>query len=105
MDYAILLTDHYMDCRRHLPPREAIKTALGETVNSIFISGSILSAAGFCLGIISSNQIVSDMGILIGRGALLSVLLVTLFLPALLLLLDKIIHWTTMKTSFQKGDI
>jgi uncharacterized protein len=102
VDYAILLTDHYMDSRRRMPPREAIKAALGETVNSILISGSILSAAGFCLGIISSNQIVSQMGVLIGRGALLSVLMVSLFLPAMLLILDKIIPFTTLKTRFFK---
>jgi hypothetical protein len=44
------------------------------------------------------------MGILIGRGALLSVLMVTLFLPAMLLIMDKIIPFTTLKTRFFKGE-
>ena len=103
VDYAILLSDHYMHNRQALGAREAMRASLGETVQSIFVSGSILAAAGFCLGIVSSDQIISELGILLGRGAVLSVLMVVLFLPAVLLLFDKLIPYTTLKANFFKG--
>lgn len=103
VDYAILLTDHYMNNRKTMTAKEAIKASLGDTAKSIFISGSILASAGFCLGIISSDQIISELGILLGRGAFLSVVMVILFLPTLLLCLDKIIPFTTLNHKFYKG--
>lgn len=103
VDYAILLTDHYMNNRKTMTVKEAIKVSLGDTAKSIFISGSILASAGFCLGIISSDQIISELGILLGRGAVLSVVMVILFLPTLLLCLDKLIPYTTLNHKFFKG--
>ena len=103
VDYAILLTDHYMTNRKKMSAKEAIKASLGDTAKSIFVSGSILASAGFCLGIISSDQIISELGILLGRGAVLSVIMVVLFLPTLLLWFDKLIQCTTLKHNFFKG--
>lgn len=103
VDYAILLTDHYMNNRKEMSAKEAIRVSLGDTAKSIFVSGSILASAGFCLGIISSDQIISELGILLGRGAVLSVIMVILFLPTLLLLFDKLIPYTTLKHNFFKG--
>ncbi len=103
IDYAILLTDHYMHSRRIMGKKEAVKQSLGETTGSIFTSGSILASAGFCLGLVSSDRIISELGILLGRGTLISVLMVVLFLPALLFFLDKSIFLTTWKTNFFKG--
>ncbi len=103
IDYAILLTDHYMHNRRIMGKKEAVKQSLGQTTGSIFTSGSILASAGFCLGLVSSDRIISELGILLGRGTLISVLMVVLFLPALLFFLDKSIFLTTWKTNFFKG--
>ncbi len=103
VDYAILLTDHYMSNRKIMSSRESIRVSLGEAAKSIFISGSILASAGFCLGIISSDQIISELGILLGRGAVLSVTMVILFLPTLLLVFDKLIPFTTLNNNFFKG--
>ena len=103
VDYAILLTDNYMSNRKEMNAKEAIQVSLGDTAKSIFVSGSILASAGFCLGIISSDQIISELGILLGRGAVLSVILVVLFLPNLFLCFDKLIPYTTLKHNFLKG--
>jgi len=94
VDYAILLTDHYLHNRKTQPKKEAIITTLSESANSIFVSGFILASAGFSLGFISSDQIISELGILLGRGTLLSMTLVILFLPATLVLFDKLIFKT-----------
>ncbi|MTP16829.1 hypothetical protein GMB60_14110, partial [Turicibacter sanguinis] len=54
------------------------------------------------IGIISTNVVISQLGVLIGRGGFISVILVLLFLPALLVLCDPIIEKTTLKTKFYR---
>lgn len=103
VDYAILLTDHYMANRKEMGKKEAIKTALGYTAKSIIVSASIMASAGFCLGIISTDQIISEVGILLCRGTILSATMVILFLPTLLLAFDKLLPYTTLKNNFFKG--
>jgi len=103
VDYAILLTDNYMLYRKSLKRKEAIRSTLEGHFISILISAVILSSAGFCLGFTSSSPIVSELGILLGRGTLLSMALVVCFLPALLVLCDRIIEKTTLKANFYKG--
>ncbi len=100
VDYAILLSTNYMRQRRLLPKREAISAALGQSFRPILISGSILATAGFTLSATSSTQMIYEMGMLVGRGALLSMGMVVCFLPALLVLLDSAIAKTTLKCNF-----
>jgi predicted RND superfamily exporter protein len=95
VDYAILFTDHYRTHRREAPKLEAARAAFDETFTSILVSGLVLSLAGFTLGLTSTNPIVSDMGVLLGRGAVFSVLLVICFLPSALIILDKFVMKTT----------
>jgi predicted RND superfamily exporter protein len=102
VDYAILLTDNYRRSRIDLSKTEAIKNTLGESFHSILISATILSSAGFCLGLTSSNFIVSELGMLLGRGTLLSMAMVVIVLPHLLLLFDSIIIKTTLRANFYK---
>lgn len=100
IDYGILLTSHYLAHRRGEPPREAIRHALGETFVSLVVSAGILSSAGFALSATTSMSAVSSLGFLLGRGALISLVMVTCFLPALLVYGDGIIRRTTFNSGF-----
>lgn len=100
VDYAILLTDNYRRFRKEHPKKEAMNITLGESFHSILISAGILSSAGFCVGYTSSNPIVSNLGILLGRGTILSMLMVVCVLPGLLLMFDSIIKKTTYHADF-----
>lgn len=100
VDYAILLTEDYTNKRKHMPALQAIKKSLDEKTFSISISAAILSSVGFILSLTSSNPIVSSIGLLLGRGALLAYLLVLIFLPGMLLVFDKLIQKTTYKANF-----
>ncbi len=102
VDYAILLTDHYRVIRKKKPRKEAMILTYGETFHSILISAVILSSAGFVVAYTSTNPIVSELGILLGRGTILSMVMVVLVLPALLLLFDKVIGKTTLRARFFK---
>ena len=79
---------------------------MGETFVSLVVSAAILAAAGFALYATSAMSAVSSLGFLLGRGALLSLVMVTCFLPALLVYGDGIIRRTTYKAGFfvQKDD-
>ncbi|SDY22412.1 hypothetical protein SAMN05421736_101710 [Evansella caseinilytica] len=103
VDYAILFTEDYLVNRKTLPAKQAIVKTLNEKTFSISISAAILSSVGFILSWTSSNPLVSSIGLLIGRGALLAFILVIFFLPAMLLMLDKVIRKTTLKADFFTG--
>ena len=102
VDYAILLTEAYQHHRREMPALKAIMKTLDEKTFSISISAAILSSVGFILWITSSNPIVSSIGLLLGRGALLAFVMVLFFLPAMLLVYDKFIKKTTYKANFHE---
>lgn len=100
VDYAILFTEDYLVNRKSMTAREAILKTIDEKTFSISISAVILSSVGFILWFTSSNPIVSSIGLLIGRGALLAFIVVLFFLPAILLICDKFIGTTTLKANF-----
>ena len=90
IDYGILLSDQYRTLRRGgTPGKEALQEALSRALPTILTSGIILTAAGFVVGIQCSIYYISSIGLLIARGAVMSVLLVLTLLPALLALFDR----------------
>lgn len=99
VDYAILFSDRYIEFRESLEKHEAAKQTLGATALSIITSGSILTCAGFLLGT-SSNGLISQLGIFVGRGGLLSMILVLFVLPAIIIPADGLIQKTTLKLNF-----
>jgi len=89
IDYSILMTNNYMEFRETIGSREAAVTAIAKSAISILTSGGILTVVGYLLYFTSSIQAISQVGRLVGRGALLSMLLVLSLLPALLAAFDK----------------
>ena len=104
IDYGILLTSSYLDHRKSELPREAIRHALGDSFVSLAVSAGILSSAGFALSATTSLSAVSSLGFLLGRGTLISLFMVTCFLPALLVYGDKLIQRTTRNADFYMGE-
>lgn len=102
VDYAILLSEAYKENRKEMPALKAMKQTLDEKLFAISVSASILSGVGFILWITSSNPVVASIGLLLGRGALLAFIMVVFFLPAMLLVFDKVIEKTTWKANFYK---
>lgn len=102
VDYAILFSEDYTKKRQEMPTVKAITETINENIFSIAVPASILSTVGFTLWATSSDPIISSIGILLGRGTLLAFTLVVLLLPALLIVLDKVIEKTTWKPNFYK---
>lgn len=91
VDYAILTTNNYIACRKELDKNAAAVETLKRSIPSILTSGSILTIVGYILYHVSSIAAIGDMGHLIGRGAILSMILVCTLMPALLVLGDRIL--------------
>ena len=89
IDYSILMSNNYMEMRETMESRQAAVAAISKSALSIITSGGILTVVGYLLYFTSSIQAISQVGRLVGRGALLSMLLVLSLLPALLAALDK----------------
>ena len=100
VDYAIFLTNRYLSERKNLPKKAAMHKALSDNLVAILISAGILATAGFTLAATSSNPIISELGTLLGRGTVLSFGMVGCVLPALLVIFDKVIEKTTLKSGF-----
>lgn len=84
-----------------MSPRSAMHLAMGEAFPSLIVSAGILTTAGLALAATSSlSGFVAGLGLLLGRGAILSLVLVTCFLPALLIFLDPLVRRTTWRARF-----
>ncbi len=97
VDYAILMTTRYKAERiGGKSKRDAVWTALYTSIPSIIVSGMGMFAATFGVALYSDIEIVSSMCMLMARGAVISMLLVSFILPAMFMLLDRIICKTTL---------
>ncbi|NLU24220.1 MAG: MMPL family transporter [Clostridiales bacterium] len=92
VDYAILMTTRYKKERGDgCGKKEAVTTALATSIPSIIVSALSFFAATFGVGVYSDISIISSMCSLMARGAIVSMLCVVFVLPALFMLLDKVI--------------
>lgn len=91
VDYAILMTDRYRENRQMLDKKSSVVHTISEVFVSIMTSGSVLTIVGFLLGWISSNQLLAQLGIFVGRGAIFSLAIVLFVLPGLLYICDGMI--------------
>ena len=96
IDYAILMTTRYKTERIGGKDRkQAVKTAVETSVNSVFSSALGFFAATIGCAMYSNIDLIASICMLLARGALLSMVLVILLLPALLLIFDPVIIRTT----------
>ena len=89
VDYAICLSDRYIETRKTKNRKDALDHTIRYTTLSILTSGSILTLCGFILGKISTHGILAEIGVLLFRGTLCSLIFVLFVLPGLLYVLDK----------------
>ena len=97
IDYAIVISTWYSDLKTQMSPREALIKALDLSFPTVLTSGSILSAAGYLIGQITTEPSIVGIGQCLSRGTLISMFLVMFVLPQILVLGDRIVE----KTSFQ----
>ena len=97
IDYAIVISSHYTELKQQYPPKRAIVEALNASFPTIFTSGTILAAAGSLIAVMTTNPVIATIGDCLGRGTIISIVLVLAVLPQILVLGDTIIE----RTSFE----
>lgn len=95
IDYAIVISSHYTDLKKEMRPKEAIIAALNEAFPTIFTSGTILAVAGALIGVMTTNPVIAAIGTCLGRGTVISIVLVMAVLPQILLIGDTIVERTS----------
>jgi predicted RND superfamily exporter protein len=97
IDYAIVISSHFNEEKRHMPVKEAICVAISKAFPTVLTSGTIMAATGFLLGAISTSPVNAIMGQCIGRGTVISMLLVLFVLPCVLVIGNRIIDATSFE--------
>ena len=96
VDYAILMTNKYKRERNHgAGKKEAITSALNQSLQSVLVSALSFFAATFGVGIYSSIDMISSLCMLLARGAIISLLVVAFVLPAMFMVFDPLIVKTS----------
>lgn len=97
VDYAILMTSRYQRERsKGNSKKEAISAAHKASLESIITSGLSFFAATFGVSAYSKVDMIGSICTLLSRGALISVVVVALVLPAMFLIFDKVICKTSI---------
>ncbi len=96
VDYAIILTTRYEEELRKSGDREdAMREALGGSAPSILTSAGTMFAATIGIVFLSSVTTISDLTMLIARGAVISFFVVVFLLPPLLVIGQPLYQWTS----------
>lgn len=104
MDYSIMLLNRYRQEKEiGLEKTEAMKSALGNAFVSIS-SSSITTIVGMLALVFMSFTIGRDLGFVLAKGVLLSLICIFTVLPALILLCDGAIERTAKKSLHIKMD-
>ena len=96
IDYAIVITNRYMELKLEMDRPQAAIEALSQSFPTILTSGTIMAVAGFLIGGISTDATIGSVGQTLGRGTVTSIILVMTVLPQLLMLGDAIIERTAI---------
>lgn len=105
IDYAILMTNRFRQMKELMPKRRAVVEAVSRSFPTILTSGTIMTVASFLVGFITSDPLISSMGMVLGTGTLISIACVLFVLPALLYVLDPLLEKTTLKRKKKAADI
>lgn len=100
VDYAIIYTREYLEQRRKYPAFKAARVAISKSAITIMTSALILTIAGMSIFLIASNTLISEIGLLIGRGAFISMFMMFTLLPLLFIIFDWIIRHTSIGLHF-----
>ena len=99
IDYAIVISGRFLELKDKMSKKDAIVETMNFAFPTIITSGTILALAGILIGNMSSDASICGIGQALGRGTIISILLVMFVLPEILLLGEKIIDKTSFKVS------
>ena len=99
IDYAIVISGRFMELKEKMSKKDAIIETMNFAFPTIVTSGSMLALAGIFIGQMSSDGAICGIGQCLGRGTIMSIIIVMFVLPQILLLGEKIIDRTSFAVS------
>lgn len=99
IDYAIVISGRFMELKEKMSKKDAIIETMNFAFPTIVTSGSMLALAGILIGRMSSDGAICGIGQCLGRGTIMSIVIVMFVLPQILLLGEKIIDKTSFAVS------
>ncbi|MGN1040101.1 MAG: efflux RND transporter permease subunit, partial [Candidatus Fimimonas sp.] len=102
IDYGILMSTNYVRYRATLNKQQALYKSVEAALPTVFTSGMILTVCGFVIAAVASQNAISAVGLLVGKGTLVCVIMITLVLPSVLYLLDNFILSLSWKNKRNK---
>ena len=99
IDYAIVISGRFMELKNQMSHKDAIVETMNFAFPTIITSGSMLALAGISIGALTSDGAICGIGQCLGRGTIISIILVMFVLPQILLVGEKIIEKTSFKVS------
>ncbi len=99
IDYAIVISGRFLELKEKMSKRDAIIETMNFAFPTIVTSGSMLALAGILIGQMSSDGAICGIGQCLGRGTIMSIIIVMFVLPQILLLGEKIIDKTSFAVS------
>ena len=103
IDYAIVIATRYNEVKGKMNQRDAIIETMNFAFPTVITSGAIMAVTGILIGNMSSEQTIASLGGNLGRGTVISIILVLFVLPQLLLISDKLVDKTSF-TLFKKKE-
>ena len=99
IDYAIVISGRFMEIKDKMSKKEAIIETMNFAFPTIVTSGTMLALAGIAIGQFSSDGAICGIGQCLGRGTIISILIVMFVLPQILLVGEHIIEKTSFNVS------
>lgn len=99
IDYAIVISGRYMELKDKMSKEQAIIETMNFAFPTIVTSGTMLAIAGILIGRMSSDGAICGIGQCLGRGTIISIIIVMFALPQILLLGEKVIEKTSFAVS------
>ena len=101
IDYAIVIASRYSENVKTMDRKEAIIEAMNFAFPTILTSGTILAVSGILISFLTTECTINGIGEALGRGTIISIILVMFVLPQILVLGGKILE----KTSFSMPNV
>ena len=87
----LLMTERYLEFRKDFNKKESVVKTVSVSMVSILTSGTVLTAVGLLLGYMTTHQLLAQLGRLLGKGTICSLVIVIFVIPGLLYIFDGVV--------------
>ena len=95
IDYAIVIATRFNELKDKMEHKQAMIETINFAFPTILTSGTIMTVSGILIGQMTSDACIVGIGQCLGRGTIISILLVLFVLPQILLIGTRIVDRTS----------